>query len=139
MEFLSPTRRRSSWRNVLSSEGKGETTVFAGYSPVKLWFSIKLIATEPFSTLSCWIFENVPNENCGLLTEKKTKSRRQNKPENPARKERRKFTLLLCKPPVILGFLEWSMGFLCKSQPCLIFILFEKKKLFVFNVFITEN
>ena len=40
--------------------------------------------------LSCWIFENVPNENCSLLTEKKTKSRRQNEPENPPRKEQRK-------------------------------------------------
>ena len=40
--------------------------------------------------LSCWIFENVPNENCSLLTEKKTKSRTQNEPENPPRKERGK-------------------------------------------------
>ena len=30
--------------------------------------------------LSCWIFENVPNENYSPLTAKKTKRRRQNKP-----------------------------------------------------------
>ena len=37
--------------------------------------------------LSCWIFENEPNENCTLFTEKKTKSRRGNEPKNPPRKE----------------------------------------------------
>ena len=37
--------------------------------------------------LSCWIFEKVPNENCSLFTEKKTKSRRGNEPKNPPRKE----------------------------------------------------
>ena len=42
------------------------------------------------SRISTWIFENVPNEKCSLLTEKKTKSRRQNKSEKPARKERGK-------------------------------------------------
>ena len=26
---------------------------------------------------SCWIFENVPNEKCSCLTEKKTKNRKQ--------------------------------------------------------------
>ena len=36
------------------------------------------------------MFENVPNENCSLLTEKKTKSQRQNEPENPPRKKKRK-------------------------------------------------
>ena len=46
--------------------------------------------TVKAKALSCWIFEKVPNENCTLLTEKKSKSRRQNKPENPARKERGK-------------------------------------------------
>ena len=40
--------------------------------------------------LSCWIFENVPNGNCSLLTEKKTKSRRQNEPENSPTKEQGK-------------------------------------------------
>ena len=51
---------------------------------------INVKVTAKAKALSCWIFENVPNEKCGLLTEKKTKSRRQNKPENPARKERGK-------------------------------------------------
>ena len=37
--------------------------------------------------LSCWTFQNVPIENCSLFTEKKTKSRRVNEPENPPRKE----------------------------------------------------
>ena len=40
--------------------------------------------------LSYWIFENVPNENCSLLIEEKTKSRRQNEPENPPREEQGK-------------------------------------------------
>ena len=31
MEFLSLSRRRSSWQNAHSSEGQGETAVFAGY------------------------------------------------------------------------------------------------------------
>ena len=42
---------------------------------------INVKVTAKAKALSCWIFENVPNENCSLLTEKKTKSRRQNKPE----------------------------------------------------------
>ena len=45
--------------------------------------------TVKAKALSCWIFEKVPNENCSLLTEKKTKSLRQNESENPARKEPR--------------------------------------------------
>ena len=49
---------------------------------------INVKVTAKAKALSCWIFENVPNENCCLLTAKKTKRRRQNKPENPARKER---------------------------------------------------
>ena len=41
--------------------------------------------------LSSWIFENVPNENCSRLTEKRTKNRRQvffayDEPENHIRK-----------------------------------------------------
>ena len=51
---------------------------------------INVKVTAKAKALSCQIFENVPNENCSLLTAKKTKSRRQNKPENPARKERGK-------------------------------------------------
>ena len=43
--------------------------------------------TAKAKALSCWLFENVPNKNCSLLTTKKTKSRQQNKPENPARKK----------------------------------------------------
>ena len=35
-EFLSLSRRRSSWRNVLSGKGQGETAVFASYSPCYL-------------------------------------------------------------------------------------------------------
>ena len=37
---------------------------------------------------------------------------------------------LRCKPPVLLGFLEWSMGFLYNSQlhMCLIFILLRNKQ-----------
>ena len=51
---------------------------------------INVKVTVKAKALSCWIFEKVPNENCTPLTEKKTKSRRQNKLENPARKERGK-------------------------------------------------
>ena len=51
---------------------------------------INVKVTVKAKALSCWIFEKVPIENCTLLTEKKSKSRRQNKPENPARKERGK-------------------------------------------------
>ena len=51
---------------------------------------INVKVTVKAKALSCWIFENVPNENCSLLTEKKTKSRRQNEPENPPRKEQGK-------------------------------------------------
>ena len=39
MEFLSLSRRRSSWRNVPSSEERGETDVFAGYT---YWISIDI-------------------------------------------------------------------------------------------------
>ena len=39
--------------------------------------------------LPCWIFDNVPNENCSLFTEKKTESRKENEPENPPGKERK--------------------------------------------------
>ena len=42
---------------------------------------INVKVTVKAKALSCWIFENVPNENCSLLTEKKTKSRRQIKPQ----------------------------------------------------------
>ena len=38
----------------------------------------------------CWIFVNVPNENCSLFTEKKTKSRRENEPKNPPKNEQGK-------------------------------------------------
>ena len=48
---------------------------------------INVKVTAKAKALSCWIFENVPNKNCSLLTTKKTKSRQQNKPENPARKK----------------------------------------------------
>ena len=51
---------------------------------------INVKVTVKAKALSCWIFEKLPSENCSLLTEKKTKKRRQNKPENPARKERGK-------------------------------------------------
>ena len=51
---------------------------------------INVQVTVKAKALSCWIFEKVPNENCSLLTEKKTKSRRQNEPENPPRKEQGK-------------------------------------------------
>ena len=53
-------------------------------------YSIGNRKSQSIILLSSWIFENVPNENCSPLTEKKTKSLRQNKPENPARKERGK-------------------------------------------------
>ena len=36
MEFLSLSRRRSSARNVLSDEERGETDVFAGYGDDKM-------------------------------------------------------------------------------------------------------
>ena len=36
---------------------------------------INVKVTAKAKALSCWIFENVPNEKCGLLTEKKTKSK----------------------------------------------------------------
>ena len=51
---------------------------------------INVKVTVKAKALSCWIFEKVPNENCSLLTEKKTKSRRQNEPETPPRKEQGK-------------------------------------------------
>ena len=35
---------------------------------------INLKVTVKAKALSCWIFENVPNENCSLLTEKMTKT-----------------------------------------------------------------
>ena len=50
---------------------------------------INVQVTVKAKALSCWIFENVPKENWSLLTEKKTKSLRQNESENPARKEQR--------------------------------------------------
>ena len=51
---------------------------------------INVQVTVKAKALSCWIFEKVPNENCTPQTEKKTKSRRQNKLENRAKKERGK-------------------------------------------------
>ena len=51
---------------------------------------INVQVTVKPKALSCWILKNVPNENCSLLTEKKTKSRRQNEPKNPPRKEQGK-------------------------------------------------
>ena len=48
---------------------------------------INVQVTVKAKALSCWIFENVPNENCSLFTEKKTKSRRENEPKNPPTKE----------------------------------------------------
>ena len=50
---------------------------------INVWVTVKPTA------LSCWVLENVPNKNCSLLTEKKTKSRSQNEPKNPPRKERK--------------------------------------------------
>ena len=35
---------------------------------------INVKVTVKAKALSCWIFENVPNENCSLLTEKMTKT-----------------------------------------------------------------
>ena len=51
---------------------------------------INVQVTVKAKALSCWIFENVPNENCSLFTEKETKSRRKNEPKNPPRKEQGK-------------------------------------------------
>ena len=51
---------------------------------------INVQVTVKPKALSCWILKNVPHENCSLLTEKKTKSRRQNEPKNPPRKEQGK-------------------------------------------------
>ena len=48
---------------------------------------INVKVTAKAKALSCWIFENVSNKNCSLLTEKKTKSRRQNELENPPRND----------------------------------------------------
>ena len=59
------------------------------YKKVKFVY-LRMSITVKAKALSCWIFEKVPNENCTPLTEKKTKSRRQNKLENPAKKERGK-------------------------------------------------
>ena len=59
------------------------------YKKVKFVY-LRMSITVKAKALSCWIFEKVPNENCTPLTAKKTKSRRQNKLENPAKKERGK-------------------------------------------------
>ena len=51
---------------------------------------INVQVTVKAKALSCWIFENVPNKNCSVLTQKKTQTRRQNEPKNPPRKEQGK-------------------------------------------------
>ena len=51
---------------------------------------INVQVTVKAKALSCWIFENVPNESSSLFSEKKTKSQRENEPENPLRKEQGK-------------------------------------------------
>ena len=54
MEFLSISRRSSSYRNVLSGEEQGETAVFAGYSNVLfvLCYSLTTLATPINSALN---------------------------------------------------------------------------------------
>ena len=71
----------------MKSLKKSETCIFEDVGTLT---KINVQVTVKAKALSCWIFENVPNENCSLLTEKKTKSRRENEPENPARKKSRK-------------------------------------------------
>ena len=51
---------------------------------------VNVQVTVKAKALSCWIFKKVPNENCSLLTEKKTKNRRQNEPEYHPGKEQGK-------------------------------------------------
>ena len=49
---------------------------------------INVQVTVKAKALSCWIFENVLNENCSLFTEKETKSRRENEPKNQKSEEK---------------------------------------------------
>ena len=51
---------------------------------------INVQVTVKAKALSSWIFENVPNKNCSLFTEKETKSRKENEPRNHPRKEQGK-------------------------------------------------
>ena len=89
---------------------------------------INVKVTAKAKALSCWIFENVPNKNCSLLTTKKTKSRQQNKPENPARKKTGKGKIKRAKRQkggeekkavaALLVFISTSLEFL-KEKGCL--------------------
>ena len=56
MEFLSPSRRRSSARNVPSGEEWGETDVFAGYVAVRLLCVAGLWAGKVADAMS-WCYE----------------------------------------------------------------------------------
>ena len=67
----------------MKSFKKSETCIFEDVGTLT---KINVQVTVKAQALSCWIFYNVPNENCSLLTEKKTKSQRENEPENPPRK-----------------------------------------------------
>ena len=90
---------------------------------------INVKVTVKAKALSGWIFENVPNKNCSLVTEKKTKSRRQNEPENPPTERTRKGKIERARRKKV-GEGKKAMAALVVFMLTSLKIVFERKKLF---------
>ena len=72
VKLSSPHLQFTFKKKKMKSLKKSETCIFEDVGTLR---KINVYVTVKAQALSCWIFYNVPNENCSLLTEKKTKKK----------------------------------------------------------------